>query len=52
MLLALMSFTVLLLCRNIITKATYEKRQLIGGLLTVSECESMAIMVGNMVAGK
>jgi hypothetical protein len=30
------------------TKATYERKHLIGGLLIVSESESMAIIVGSI----
>jgi hypothetical protein len=33
-------------------KSTYKTKHLTEGLLRVSECESITIMVGNMVAGK
>lgn len=45
--------TVLLLCvRRHMTEATYKKRAFNWGLLTVSEGESMTIMVGNVVTGR
>lgn len=34
------------------TNVTYKRNHLTGGLLAVSEGESMTIMVGNMVAGR
>lgn len=40
--------TVLLLCRN--TKAPSKRKHLVGGLLTISEAESRAIVSGSMTA--
>ena len=39
-------------CGHSITKAASERKHLTGGLLTVSEDESMTIMVGSMAAGR
>lgn len=44
--------TVLLLQRDPKTKATYKRRCLIEGLLTVSEGEPMISVVGSMAAGR
>lgn len=43
--------TFLLMWSDAMVKATYKMTYLIGGLLTVSEGESMTTMVGSMVAG-
>ena len=43
--------TVLLLRRDTMTKATYKRKHLIS-LLTVSESESLTVMVGSMTAGR
>jgi hypothetical protein len=34
------------------TKTTYERKHLVGGLLTVSEGDPMTIMVGSMAADR
>lgn len=44
--------TFLLLRRDTVTEGNYLKHPLIGGLLTVSEVESMSIMAESMTAGR
>jgi hypothetical protein len=43
-------FTVILLLRVTMTKATYKRKHLIGGLFTVLKGESMTVMVGSLAA--